>query len=405
MTATLAGALVGGGVGLGLVLVWTRVLVIRRPSLAARVQPYLRDLPGRPGQPGRAGYPRAAATGPTPPSSSPAVAAAGVFGPVLRTAADGVERVLGGATSVRRRLERAGLERGVHDFRVEQVLWGLTAFAVTAAYGVLRALTDPGNPVLALLFCVVAFALGVLARDSWLSSQVKARERRILAEFPTVAELLALAVAAGESPVAALDRVVRRSRGALSADLARVLAAIRTGEPVGPAFDALASSTGLPLVSRFAQGIAVAVERGTPLSDVLHAQAADVREAGRRELIEVAARREVVMMVPRRLPHPPGHGAVRLLARTRRAVPDHRLTHSTSRRGTTMSKTMQLLLLLHTYLLDPRSAGRERERDDRGDVPGWVLVTVMSVAIVMGIWTVADEQLNQMLRSALAKVK
>ena len=35
-----------------------------------------------------------------------------------------------------------------------------------------------------------------------------------------------------------------------------------------------------------------------PLADVLHAQAADVREAGRRELIEIAARKEVVMMVP-----------------------------------------------------------------------------------------------------------
>ena len=77
-----------------------------------------------------------------------------------------------------------------------------------------------------------------------------------------------------------------------------MLAAIRTGEPVGAAFDRMAAATGLPLVARFAQGIAVAVERGTPLADVLHAQAADVREAGRRELIEVAARREVLMMVP-----------------------------------------------------------------------------------------------------------
>ncbi len=113
-----------------------------------------------------------------------------------------------------------------------------------------------------------------------------------------MAELLALSVAAGESPVAALDRVVRRSGGALSTDLARVLADVRTGEPVGAAFDRLAARTGLPLVARFAQGIAVAVERGTPLAEVLHAQAADVREAGRRELIEVAARREVLMMVP-----------------------------------------------------------------------------------------------------------
>ena len=37
---------------------------------------------------------------------------------------------------------------------------------------------------------------------------------------------------------------------------------------------------------------------GTPLADVLHAQAADVREAGRRELIEAGARKEVLMMVP-----------------------------------------------------------------------------------------------------------
>ena len=41
-------------------------------------------------------------------------------------------------------------------------------------------------------------------------------------------------------------------------------------------------STGLPIVARFATGITVAMERGTPLADVLHAQAADVREAGRR---------------------------------------------------------------------------------------------------------------------------
>ena len=96
----------------------------------------------------------------------------------------------------------------------------------------------------------------------------------------------------------ALDRVVRRSGGEMSRELAQVLAAIRTGEPVSSAFDAMAASPRLPVVARFAQGVAVAVERGTPLAEVLHAQAADVREAGRRELIETAARREVVMMVP-----------------------------------------------------------------------------------------------------------
>jgi tight adherence protein C len=232
------------------------------------------------------------------PTSSPVSAAAGVFGPGLRAAARAVERVLGGAASVRRRLARAGLDRSVHEFRVEQVLWGLAGFALVAAYCLLTALGGHGDTVGSLLLCATGFATGVLARDTYLTSQVTARERKVLAEFPVLAELLALAVAAGESPVAALDRVVRRSGGELSRDLATVLAAVRTGEPVAQAFDRMAASTGVPSVARFAQGVAVAVERGTPLADVLHAQAADVREAGRRELIEVAARKEVFMMVP-----------------------------------------------------------------------------------------------------------
>lgn len=286
MTPTIWGALLGAAGAAGLLLVAARVRAIRRPQLALRVLPYVRELPQVADRPG------ARAVG------QPTSAAVGVFGPLLGAAADRVERVLGGATSVRRRLARAGLDKTVHDLRVEQVVWGLIAFAAAAAIGLLRMLTRPGSPVLWLVLCAIAFVAGVLARDSHLTGQVRRRERQIVTEFPTIAELLALAVAAGESPTMALDRVVRRSGGELSRELARVLAAIRTGEPVGSAFDAMAASSGLPIVSRFAQGIAVAVERGTPLADVLHAQAADVREAGRRELIETAARREVVMMMP-----------------------------------------------------------------------------------------------------------
>lgn len=287
MTLTGFGAVLGAVCAAGLLVVLARLRVLRRPQLALRVLPYVRDLP----QVGRTPSLRVV-------SSSPTTAAAGVFGPVLRSAADTVERILGGSASVRRRLERADLERSVHEFRVEQVVWGLAAFGVAAAYGLVRTLSGTGGAVSSLLISATALAGGVIARDHHLTGQVTARERRIIAEFPAIAELLALAVAAGESPVSALDRVVRRSGGELSRDLAKVLAAVRTGEPVGIAFDHWSSVTGLPLVSRFAQGIAVAVERGTPLAEVLHAQAADVREAGRRELIEIAARKEIFMMVP-----------------------------------------------------------------------------------------------------------
>ena len=44
-------------------------------------------------------------------------------------------------------------------------------------------------------------------------------------------------------------------------------------------------------------------------------------------------------------------------------------------------------------------------RDERGDVPGWVLVTVMTAGLVMAIWGLADDQLQQMLKDALKSVK
>jgi hypothetical protein len=36
-------------------------------------------------------------------------------------------------------------------------------------------------------------------------------------------------------------------------------------------------------------------------------------------------------------------------------------------------------------------------RDERGDVPGWVLVTAMTVALVMMIWGVASSALQDIL--------
>src|SRR3954471_6393334 len=54
------------------------------------------------------------------------------------------------------------------------------------------------------------------------------------------------------------------------------------------------------IAQRPAEVLALArpIEQGTPLAEVLRAQAADVREAGRRRLLEAGGRKEIAMMVP-----------------------------------------------------------------------------------------------------------
>lgn len=44
------------------------------------------------------------------------------------------------------------------------------------------------------------------------------------------------------------------------------------------------------------------------------------------------------------------------------------------------------------------------QRDDRGDVPGWVMITVMTAGLVAMITGVASEQLRSMLQAALSSV-
>ena len=58
------------------------------------------------------------------------------------------------------------------------------------------------------------------------------------------------------------------------------------------------------------------------------------------------------------------------------------------------------LLILIALL---RSVG-PRNRSERGDVPGWVLVTVMTAGLVAALWAVAGPELQRMLREALSSV-
>ena len=45
-----------------------------------------------------------------------------------------------------------------------------------------------------------------------------------------------------------------------------------------------------------------------------------------------------------------------------------------------------------------------RMRDDRGDVPGWVLITLMTAGLVIVIWALAGPALSEVFQQAIARV-
>jgi tight adherence protein C len=274
----------------GVTLAVSGAVRARRPRLAARLDPWLRGL-----QPVRS---RLLASDELPLTGFPNLER--LLRPFVQEAARLVERWLGGGASVARRLREAGRDDSVARFRAEQVLWGLLGFVLGLSVGFLvPGLLGQGVSALFVLALVGAGALGgVLGRDWWLGREVQRRQARMLLEFPTLADLLCLAVTAGESPRAALERAVSRSHGEMSRELALVLANMRGGTPLTAAMEELAARVPLPQVARFVDGLVVAVERGTPLADVLRAQAGDVREQHKRQLIESGGQKEIFMLVP-----------------------------------------------------------------------------------------------------------
>ncbi|GAB6898724.1 type II secretion system F family protein [Kineosporia succinea] len=275
------GALVGASVGLGAWLVLLGVPWRRRPTLDQRLAPYLRGGPLAIVELRHSGT---------------------AFGELAVLALDraqrGVARISGGNASVERRLQQLGTSLSVEQFRAQQVLAGAVGTGAGAGAAALLA-TGNGLSVVSLVgLVVIGMLLGVLGRDQALDWQVRRRKQRILTEFPAVAEILALAVGAGEGPLGALDRVARTCNGDLPAEIRRTLADARTGRSLSEALNDLADRTSIPSLARFVDGIVVAVERGTPLADVLRAQAQDVRELTRRRLMESGGRREIGAMVP-----------------------------------------------------------------------------------------------------------
>ncbi|WP_137122601.1 hypothetical protein [Segeticoccus rhizosphaerae] len=71
---------------------------------------------------------------------------------------------------------------------------------------------------------------------------------------------------------------------------------------------------------------------------------------------------------------------------------------------------MTTLTRTRDRLLRATFSGRHRlremaERPDRGDVPGWVLVTLMTAGLVTMLWALAGPMLADIVRNALSSVK
>jgi len=125
----------------------------------------------------------------------------------------------------------------------------------------------------------------------------KAREL-IELEFPSVVELFAILLAGSMSPATALLRISERTTGEFASVLRDSVSEIQDGANFSQALDVVSSRVKSPMVRRFCDSLTIAIERGSPLLDVVHRQVEEVRQQQRSKLLESAGKAEIGLMIP-----------------------------------------------------------------------------------------------------------
>ena len=276
----------GLGIGLGLWALLSLVPSLGRPRLSSRVAPYVQDVSVN----ARALVRRR--------PSDPVPVLGVMIAPIVDTVGKLADALLGGSELTARRLRQAGSSMTVPDFRSRQLVWAAAGAGagVLLAVAAARSTAVPflGQAAIVLVFAVVGF----VSRDYLLQRAARARLDRMSSELPTVLEFLTLSLSAGEGILDAIRRISRISRGELARELQLVTAEVATGVPFAESLAHTARTLDLPAFSRVVEQLLVALERGTPLAEVLRAQAQDSRDQAKRELIESAGKKEVAMLVP-----------------------------------------------------------------------------------------------------------
>lgn len=269
--------------GIGLMMLMTAVLRVNKPSLVERVAPQMRHM---------------VAERPERPVLTTFGTLSTIITPLIEAGVEQLNKLNLGNAHLTSRLAQAGSRLTVADYRAQQLVMAVAA-AVLATFGCIWAAVNYAlHPLFGLIIVGGATLVAFFARDNLLTAQINRRRTKILAEFPTIAELLALSVAAGDSALGALERVATIAKGELAFEFRLVIADIHSGDSLITALHSCSDRLKLTPVERFITGFTVAHERGTPLAGVLYAQANDVRELTKRELMEVAGKKEISMLIP-----------------------------------------------------------------------------------------------------------
>lgn len=196
-------------------------------------------------------------------------------------------------------LRQAENEFSLESFRRKQITFAGCFMLAAITWTLLRLSSGKGlSPVFAFALIICAFIAGGWYAKWSLASQANKRRLSIEEQLPAVLDLLAFAVSAGEPVLLALRRITKSCSGPLVHELGKVVDSVNSGDGLVLALKQMSTNIESQPLTRATHSLELALERGTPLVQVLRAQAADARAHQIRMLLVLAGHKETSMMLP-----------------------------------------------------------------------------------------------------------
>jgi tight adherence protein C len=127
-------------------------------------------------------------------------------------------------------------------------------------------------------------------------SEIKQSE--INEELVVILQMISIMISAGESPMAALKYVSNRSDGYLPKLFNKSFEKYSTGINLTQTLEFIANATNSAQVRRLTNSIQIAVERGTPVLDVLNNQILTLNKQINLALLKRSGKSEIALLIP-----------------------------------------------------------------------------------------------------------
>lgn len=139
---------------------------------------------------------------------------------------------------------------------------------------------------------------------NWLNKLIKkltgseVKESEINEELVNILQMLSIMISAGESPMMALRYISQRSVGYIPNLISQNFSKYESGRNLAQTMEEIAVATGSSQVRRLTNSIQIAIQRGTPILDVLNNQVQSINKQINLALLKKSGKSEIALLIP-----------------------------------------------------------------------------------------------------------